>query len=625
MAADLPPDIEETDESPPWDTAEEERDHNTLSMFAVEEPPAAKPEPEPAPKAAAAPEPQSAISAAYQVLARKYRPRTFEDLIGQEAMVRTLKNAFTSGRIAHAFMLTGVRGVGKTTTARLLARALNFESDTVHQPSVDLTIEGRHCRAIIEGRHMDVLEMDAASRTKVDEMRELLDSVRYSPVEARYKVYVIDEVHMLSTAAFNALLKTLEEPPPHAKFIFATTEIRKVPVTILSRCQRFDLRRVEPDVLIKNLELICQAEGALVEEEGLILIARAAEGSVRDAQSLLDQAMVQAERGQTVTAAAIRDMLGLADRAQTISLFEDVMKGHAAEALSAFRTLYNFGADPAVVMLDLLEHSHGASVAKALGPDALTLPKDQAARLAAIGAAVSAGTLSRLWQMLLKAYEEARRAPDPAAACEMALIRLCYAADLPGPEEALKALQAGEPVSGGRAPAAPGGGGSGGGSGSGGAMARAHSQSAMAQPQAEAVAAPQIVLQSFEDVVALIDARRDIVLKLDVSKYMRPVSFRAGAIEFEPAPGAPGNLAQRLSAKLKDWTGQPWLVAAQGGGGAESLMERANREKALERKAIEADPFVQSVMQAFPGAEIVSVRQLAAPEAPAEETAAEED
>ncbi len=606
MPADLPPDIEETDGPPPWD--DNEPDPNTISMFG-EAPAAAPPPAKPAPVAA------PVQDAAYQVLARKYRPRTFEDLIGQEAMVRTLKNAFASGRIAHAFMLTGVRGVGKTTTARLLARALNFDSDTLHQPSVDLTVEGRHCRAIIEGRHMDVLEMDAASRTKVDEMRELLDSVRYSPVEARYKVYVIDEVHMLSTAAFNALLKTLEEPPPHAKFIFATTEIRKVPVTILSRCQRFDLRRVEPDVLIKNLKAICAAEGALVEEEGLILIARAAEGSVRDAQSLLDQAIVQVDRGQTVTAAAIRDMLGLADRAQTISLFEEVMKGHAAEALQAFRTLYNFGADPAVVMLDLLEHSHGASVAKALGPNALTLPKDQAARLAAIGAAVSAGTLSRLWQMLLKAYEEARRAPDPAAACEMALIRLCYAADLPGPEEALKALQSGEPIAPGRGPSSPS---TGGGSGNVSATARA-----LAQP--EPALAPQITLQSFEDVVALIDAKRDIALKLDVAKFIRPVSFRPGAIEFEPAPGAPGNLAQRLSAKLKEWTGQPWLVAAQGGGGAESLLEREHREKAVERKQIEADPFVQSVMQAFPGTEIVSVRQLATPEAEPTETAPEDE
>jgi DNA polymerase-3 subunit gamma/tau len=597
MPADLPPDIAETDEAPPWEV-DDQPDENTPSMFP----------PSPAVQASA----DKAAGAAYQVLARKYRPRTFEDLIGQEAMVRTLKNAFASGRIAHAFMLTGVRGVGKTTTARLLARALNYDSDTVHRPSVDLTIEGRHCRAIIEGRHMDVLEMDAASRTKVDEMRELLDSVRYSPVEARYKVYVIDEVHMLSTAAFNALLKTLEEPPPHAKFIFATTEIRKVPVTILSRCQRFDLRRVEPDILIQNLKAICQAEGALVEEEGLILIARAAEGSVRDAQSLLDQAIVQAERGQTVGAAAVRDMLGLADRAQTIALFEDVMRGRAAEALTAFRVLYNFGADPAVVMLDLLEHSHGASVAKALGPDALTLPKDQAARLAAIGAAVSAGTLSRLWQMLLKAYEDTRRAPDPAAACEMALIRFCYAADLPGPEEALKALQADQSASSVRGPAAPPAGGSGGGA------ARALSQPSVAPP----TAAPQVVLQTFDDVIALIDSRRDITLKLDVAKFMRPVSFRPGAIEFEPAPGAPGTLAQRLAVRLKEWTGQPWLVAAQGGGGGESLYEREQRERKAERQAIEADPFVQSVMQAFPGTEIVRVRQLAAPESTVDEGAA---
>ena len=617
MPADLPPEHRLTEEAPPWDSGEadaapEERDDKTFSMFADE--PAA---PEAAQAVAAPPlaAPMELPDAAYQVLARKYRPRRFEDLIGQEAMVRTLTNAFASGRIAHAFMLTGVRGVGKTTTARLLARALNYESDSVHQPSVDLSIEGRHCRAIIDGRHMDVLEMDAASRTKVDEMRELLDSVRYSPVEARYKVYVIDEVHMLSTAAFNALLKTLEEPPPHAKFIFATTEIRKVPVTILSRCQRFDLRRVEPDVLIANLKVICQAEGALVEEEGLILIARAAEGSVRDAQSLLDQAMVQAERGQTVTAAAIRDMLGLADRAQTIALFEEAARGRTAEALTAFRVLYNFGADPAVVMLDLLEHAHGAAVAKALGPDALTLPKDQAARLAAVGAALSAGVLSRLWQMLLKAYEEARRAPDPAAACEMALIRLCYAADLPGPEEALKALQSGEPVGGGRGPAAPSGGGS---SGGGTATARALSPP---QPAAE----PQTVLQSFEDVMALIDAKRDVVLKLDVAKFLRPVSFRPGAIEFEPAPGAPGNLAQRLAVRLKEWTGQPWLVAAQGGGGAESLLERAHREKAAELQELAEDPFIRSVMQAFPGTEIVSVRQLAAPEAEAAPEGEEED
>jgi DNA polymerase III subunit gamma/tau len=548
------------------------------------------------------------------VLARKYRPRTFEDLIGQEAMVRTLTNAFATGRIAHAFMLTGVRGVGKTTTARLLARALNFESDEVSAPSVDLSRDGRQCRAIIEGRHIDVLELDAASRTGVDDMREILDGVRYAPVQARYKVYVVDEVHMLSKGAFNALLKTLEEPPSHAKFIFATTEIRKVPVTILSRCQRFDLRRVEPEVLIAHLEKVAQAEGAKIEIDGLALIARAAEGSVRDGLSLLDQAIVQTDRGQVVTAEVVRDMLGLADRTQTIALFEQVVAGKTAEALSTFRDLHGYGADAVQVAGDLLEHAHSASIAKALGPSALTLPKDQAARLTAIGAEVSAGVLSRLWQLLLRAHDEARRSTDPVAAVEMALIRLCYAADLPGPEEALRALRDGQTPAGGASPA----GGAGPGGGGGGALAPA--VQAAPQPQA----APQ--LNRFEDVVALIGARRDITLKLDVERYVRPISFRPGAIEFEPAPGCPGNLAQRLAARLKDWTGQPWLVAAQGGGGAESAWEREQRERAEARRAIEADPFVQSVLRVFPGAEIVGVRDLKAeaPAAPAPEEPAED-
>jgi DNA polymerase-3 subunit gamma/tau len=592
-----------TDSAPPWEEEPAERDANTADIFGA--PPAAEAAPVPAVVAPppVAVEASSDPDAAYTVLARKYRPRTFEDLIGQEAMVRTLANAFSSGRIAHAFMLTGVRGVGKTTTARLLARALNYETDTVHQPSVDLTVDGRHCKSIIEGRHMDVLELDAASRTKVDEMRELLDGVRYAPVEARYKVYIIDEVHMLSTAAFNALLKTLEEPPPHAKFIFATTEIRKVPVTILSRTQRFDLRRVEPDVLVKHFDKIAAKEGARVDADGLALIARAAEGSVRDGLSLLDQAIVQTDRGATVSAAVVRDMLGLADRGQTIALFEAVMGGKPGEALEGFRALWGFGADPAVVMLDLLDHCHGAAVAKALGPDALTLPKEQAARLAAIGAHTSAGTLSRLWQMLLKAHEEVRRAPDARAAAEMALIRLCYAADLPGPEEALKALRDGTPVGGG----APGGGSLGGGGSGGGVSAQVVS---MAAPAAQAMP----VLASFDDVLALIAAKRDIGLRLDVEQFVRPISFRPGAITYEAAPGAPGNLAGRLVRALKEWTGQPWLVAAEGGGGAESLMERQKREDREALAQIKADPFVASLLSAFPGSEIVDVRKLAVPE-----------
>ena len=590
------------DSAPPWDEAPAERDENTADIFGDASAPAAEARP------VVETPPESEKGDASTVLARKYRPRTFEDLIGQEAMVRTLANAFSTGRIAHAFMLTGVRGVGKTTTARLLARALNYETDTVKGPSVDLTTEGYHCRAIIEGRHMDVLEPDAASRTKVEEMRELLDGVRYAPVEARYKVYIIDEVHMLSTAAFNALLKTLEEPPPHAKFIFATTEIRKVPVTILSRCQRFDLRRVEPDVLVKHFDRISAKEGARIEMDALALIARAAEGSVRDGLSLLDQAIVQTERGQTVTSTVVRDMLGLADRSQTIALYEHVMAGKTKEALEGFRALWGFGADPAVVMLDVLDHCHASAVSKALGPDALSMPKEQAARLAAIGAHTSAGTLSRLWQMLLKAHDEVRRAPDAMAAAEMALIRLCYAADLPGPEEALKALRDGAPVGGG----GPAGGVSIGGGGSGGATASAQSPVMMAAPGAQAMP----VLASFDDVMALIAAKRDIGLRLDVEQYVRPINFRPGALTFEAAPGAPGNLAGRLVRFLKEHTGQPWLVAAEGGGGAESLMERQKREEREALEAIKADPFVALVLSAFPGAEIVEIRKLLTPEAP---------
>ena len=581
-----------------------ERDENTDDMFGA---------PAPAPKASASAPTGSADAPAYTVIARKYRPRTFEDLIGQEAMVRTLKNAFASGRIAHAFMLTGVRGVGKTTTARLLARALNYESDTVRQPSVDLSTEGRLCAAIREGRCMDVLELDAASRTKVDEMRELIETVRYAPVEGRFKVYIIDEVHMLSTASFNALLKTLEEPPPHAKFIFATTEIRKVPVTILSRCQRFDLRRVEPDVIVKSLKAICEAEGASVDEEGLALIARAAEGSVRDAQSLLDQAIVQAEKGQAVTGAVVRDMLGLADRTQTIALFEQVMKGDTAAALGSFRALYDFGADPVVVMLDLLEHAHGASLAKMLGPDALHLPSDQAGRLAAVGSGASAGTLSRVWSMLLKAHEEARRAPDPVAAVEMALIRLAYAADLPGPEEALKRLQAGESFG------APQAGSAGGPAPSPGGGARAASgggSAAYAQPAAYTNVRPaprtdaQAALQSFGDVVKLIDAKRDVVLKLDVERFVKLVDFKPGQITFQPAEGAPANLIPRLAGRLKEWTGQPWTMVIEGGGGAETQYERDQREAAAVRAKIEAHPTIKALLEAFPGAEITGVRHL---------------
>ncbi len=577
-----------------------ERDDRTTDMFGAA--------PDAAPSAAA-----GMGAGAYTVIARKYRPRTFEDLIGQEAMVRTLRNAFATGRIAHAFMLTGVRGVGKTTTARLLARALEFESEAVHAPSLEaLAGEGRHCRAILEGRHLDVLELDAASRTGVDNMRELLDGVRYAPALARYKIYIIDEVHMLSLQSFNALLKTLEEPPPHAKFIFATTEIRKVPVTILSRCQRFDLRRVEAEVIAANLGRIAEAEGFRVEAAALALIARASEGSVRDAQSLLDQALVQVDAGETVTEAMVRDMLGLVDRALTIDLFAKVAAGEAAAAIAAFRDLHARGADPATVVMDLLEHGHGAAVAKTIGAKALGLPSDQAARLESIGAAMSAGALARLWQMLLKGLDEARLGPDPAAAVDMLLIRVAYAADLPGPEEALRALRGELPARSGHQDGEPPPGGArmvaGGRSGAASAPAPVGSIS----PAVHATEAPR----SFDDVLALAEARRDVVLKLDLERHARPISVRpqpagGGAIEFEPTPGAPADLAQRLAARLKAWTGQAWLVAAKGGGGGVTLAERRDQAEAAERAEALAEPFVQALMAAFPGAELVAVRQVA--------------
>jgi len=590
-------------DGPPWEEDEVvERDENTDDMFGA---PAAAPEPVAAAVAApvaAKPAPSEVEAhvddgAAYQVLARKYRPRTFEDLIGQEAMVRTLTNAFATGRIAHAFMLTGVRGVGKTTTARLLARALNNETDSIDKPSLALTAHGRHDAAIMAGQHMDVMEMDAASHTGVNDIRDILESVRYAPVEARYKVYVLDEVHMLSTQAFNALLKTLEEPPPHAKFIFATTEIRKVPVTILSRCQRFDLRRVEPEILVEHLGRIADREGMKIEADALALISRAAEGSVRDGLSLLDQALVQAESGQMVKTDTVRDMLGLADRTQTIALFESIMAGRTPEALETFRTLYGFGADPVQVTNDLLEHCHAASVAKMLGPNATRLPNDQAQKLAALGAAIPAATLSRTWQMLLKALDEVRRAPNPADAVEMAIVRLAYAADLPGPEEALKRLQSGEPMGGGAGPRGGGGGGGGGSS---------------AQLAARPVLAPALPdPQNFEQVVALIGQKREVGLQMDVERFVKPVSFKPGAIVYESVQGAPVELARKLAARLREWTGRTWLIAANGQGGAETVIELQKKERATARAEVEANPFVQAVMLAFPGAKLGEIRTIA--------------
>ncbi|MFL5157743.1 MAG: DNA polymerase III subunit gamma/tau, partial [Microvirga sp.] len=402
----------------------------------------------------AAPAP-AAPASPYRVLARKYRPKTFDDLIGQEAMVRTLSNAFETGRIPQAWMLTGVRGVGKTTTARILARGLNYQrqdgsgSPTIHMPEL-----GVHCEAIMESRHVDVLEMDAASHTGIDDVRQIIDGIRYSPVSARYKVYIIDEVHMLSEKAFNAFLKTLEEPPPHAKFIFATTEIRKVPVTILSRCQRFDLRRIEADKLVAHLSRICVAEGVKADAEALAAIARAAEGSARDSLSLMDQAI--AHGAGVVTPDTVRDMLGLADRTQVIDLFEAVMRGDVPAAFAGLRSQYDAGADPAVILSDLAAFSHIVTRLKLI-PEAArdpALSEIERTRGTDYAGKLSVRTLSRAWQILLKGIPEVQASNRPIAAAEMVLVRLAYAADLPTPDEALRALKDGASLpEGGPAPA----------------------------------------------------------------------------------------------------------------------------------------------------------------------------
>lgn len=569
----------------------------------------------------APPSPADPAQAAYRVLARKYRPRDFTDLIGQEAMVRTISNAFATGRIPQAWMLTGVRGVGKTTTARILARGLNYQTqDGAGSPTIDLATPGVHCQAIIEGRHIDVLEIDAASNNGVENIRQINDAVRYSPVSARYKVYIIDEVHMLSAGAFNAFLKTLEEPPPHAKFIFATTEIRKVPVTILSRCQRFDLRRIEPGLLVSHLAKICGLEDVKVETEALQAIARAAEGSARDAMSLLDQAIAHA--AGEVRLEDVRDMLGLSDRARIIDLFEMVMRGDAGAALGELRAQYDIGADPAVVLSDLAEFTHLVTrlkVAPEAAKDGALSPAERQ-RGAEFAGKLSVRLLSRAWQMLLKGIAELRDANRPLAAAEMVLVRLCHAADLPTPDEALRLLRdlpaPGPDAARGASPTAPAGSGPRGalasvsGAGGGGQQARPALSRPAPQPQP---AAPLIA--SLQDIAALAGRNRDIRLQAMLMRDVRPVSFAQGRIEIALEPGADRAVVQELSRKLKEWTGENWFISLSQGQGGETLRERHDAAERERKDNAAGHPAVRAVLASFPGAKIVDVRVKGAEEA----------
>ena len=559
---------------------------------------------------------------AYQVLARKYRPETFADLVGQEAMVRTLKNAFAADRIAHAFVMTGIRGTGKTTTARIIAKGLNCVGpDGTGGPTTEPCGVCEPCRAIAEGRHVDVMEMDAASRTGVGDIREIIDSVHYRAASARFKVYIIDEVHMLSTAAFNALLKTLEEPPAHVKFIFATTEIRKVPVTVLSRCQRFDLKRIEPEVMIALLRKIATAEGAAIGDDALALITRAAEGSARDATSLLDQAISHGA-GET-TADQVRAMLGLADRGRTLDLFDLVMKGDAVAALAELSAQYADGADPMAVLRDLAEITHWISVIK-INPSAAedpTTPPDEQTRGTDMAARLPMRALTRMWQMLLKAIEEVALAPNAMMAAEMAVIRLTHVADLPDPETLVKKLQDSP-----RPPPMPGGAPAGGG-GTVHAPRLAPVHSAPARGPTMTAAAPALaesqlqVYATFPQVIDLIRQKRDILLLNEVEMGVRLVRYAPGRIEFEPAPGAKPDLAARISQRLQGWTGARWGVSVVSQGGQPTIAEGRDSELAQVRAEAADNPVVQAILTAFPGARIAEVRSPEAMTAAAAETA----
>ena len=517
--------------------------------------------------------------------------------------MRTIANSFALGRIPHATMLTGVRGVGKTTTARLLARALNFKNGDIDQPSVQLDPPGEHCQAIMESRHPDVFEMDAASRTGINDIREILDSVRYAPVMARYKVYIIDEVHMLSTQAFNGLLKTLEEPPPHVKFIFATTEIRKVPVTVLSRCQRFDLKRIDSERLAEHLTNICAKEGVSVEADGIALIARAAEGSARDGLSLLDQALVQ-KPGETVSAADVRDMLGLADRGRVLGLFEAIARGDAKTAIGEARSQYDSGADPTLILRDLLDIGHEAARAQALGAEARIIGgADWTARVRALADNLSPAQLSRLWQMLLKALEEAGKAPDPIAAVEMAMVRLCAAQALPPPEDAARMLRDGAPSE---------------------ALAPGRQNTSKQDARAPMNAAPALEaggeapvaqqddapFRSFEDVTAAVAKERDIELELALER-MKVVRLSAhGEIVDGQEAEQARDLVSRLKSFLEEHTPFEWTIRASNETPAavESIAERRRKEDERKLGELKRQPFVAEALRAFPGAEIVDVR-----------------
>jgi DNA polymerase III subunit gamma/tau len=535
----------------------------------------------------------------YRVLARKYRPQDFTDLIGQDAIVRTLTNAFSTGRIAQGYMLTGVRGIGKTTTARLIARALNYPGG----PSMDMAKMTPQCEAILESRHMDVIEMDAASNTGVDNMREIIDSVRYAPVQAKYKVYIIDEVHMLSKSAFNALLKTLEEPPPHVKFIFATTEIRKVPVTILSRCQRFDLKRLDAALLMQHYGKIAQLENVEAEDEAMRMIARAAEGSVRDGLSLLDQAIAYGDGH--VQSADVMNMLGLMDRGQVIGLFDAVMAGDAPRMLTEMARQYEAGGDPETILTDLADFTHWVTRLKLVPESAALDPtrtEEEKTRGADFSKRLGMVHLTRAWQMLLKGLSETAVSNQPLKAAEMVLIRLAHAANFPSGEDLLKSVQekprtSSQPTTQNSTPLP---------------QARTMAQALPASQSTEATSPPR-AFKTFGDIIAMAQERRDIKFKTDLESYVRPIAVSEGKVELALAEGANPQIANELSRKLEAWTGRRWMVMVAKSGGSTPAAQLKKEAKTSALNEAKQHPDVIAILKRFPGAEILNVRDIDAP------------
>jgi len=525
--------------------------------------------------------------APYRVLARKYRPAGFDALIGQDAVVQTLANAIAKNRLAQAWLLTGVRGVGKTSTARIIAKALNCTgTDGTGGPTISPCGVCDTCVGITAGQHIDVVEMDAASNTGVDDIREIIESVRYSTVSARYKVHIIDEVHMLTKNAFNALLKTLEEPPPHVKFIFATTEVGKVPATILSRCQRFDLKRVPQELLASHFAMVAEAESVAADPEALALIARAAEGSVRDGLSILDQAI--ALSGEHVTAETVRDMLGLADRGRTARLLGALLEADAPAALAAVQDSHDAGVEPNALFAELLDMVHALSRTKISGAADAALPETDRALLGGWAGQIGFPAIHRLWQLLLKGLGEIREAPQPRQAADMAVLRICHAAQMPDPEQLAKLLD---------------------GSGAVAAPAKGAAPAPSAPAPTANLAPVGARVSDYVELVQLFEEQREALMVKQLTDDVALVRFADGELELAPLRPLPAGFAAEVARHVSDWTGSRWKVSLAPSAGVTSLRQDAEQRDAAAREAALRDPLVTAFLNAFPGAELISVNE----------------